>query len=107
MGERVYTTSTDSYDITYGMTHTYAQTHQTPNHSNTPTAIPRPPLTKGTLIVFPTTYNSEHKCRFGLEKVLDATNPNNVVFQWYGNLPLAEAHKPFYPGWVDPRLLLV
>ena len=36
-------------------------------------------------------------------KVLGISGKNNISFQWYGNAPLPEAHRPFLPGWVDKR----
>lgn len=65
-------------------------------------ALETPPKI-GDLIVFPTTYNEQHKCVFGVGKILELNSVNNMIFQWLGNKPLAEASKPFAPGWVDPR----
>jgi hypothetical protein len=62
-----------------------------------------PTPTEGSLIVFPTTYNDEHKCFFGVGRVIEVRGPNNIFFQWLGNKPLSEASKAFAPGWVDPR----
>jgi transposase InsO family protein len=67
------------------------------------THTPEIPPKIGELIVFPTAYNEQHKCLFGIGKILEIQGPNNVVFQWLGNKPLAEASKPFALGWVDPR----
>ena len=59
--------------------------------------------TPGMLVVFPTTYNEQHKCLFGVGRVIEVKGPNDVHFQWFGNKPLSEASKAFAPGWVDPR----
>ena len=45
----------------------------------------------GTIIAFPTTYNEEHRCVFGLGKVIEVRGPNNIHFQWLGNKPVSEA----------------
>lgn len=76
-------------------------------HESTDIATPRPlptptaPPEKGDLILFPTTFNSENKCFFGVGKVIEILGKNNISFQWYGYPPLPEAHKPFLPGWTD------
>ena len=31
---------------------------------------------------------------------MERRGKNDIFFQWYGNKPLAEANKPFAPGWV-------
>ena len=45
----------------------------------------------------------EHRCVFGLGKVIEVRGPNNIYFQWLGNKPVSEASKPFALGWVDSR----
>jgi len=53
--------------------------------------------------LFPTTYNEANVCLEKIGRVIEIRGPHNVVFQWLGNKPVAEASKPFAPGWVDPR----
>jgi len=84
-----------AWDDTHTQTDTPKQTRET--------IIPTTPPHVGELIVFPTTYNEQHKCVFGMGRVLEIKSGNAVVFQWLGNKPLAEASKPFAPGWVSPK----
>jgi hypothetical protein len=65
-----------------------------------PLETPLEPLKTGDLFIFPMEYNDEHRCVFGMGKVLEIKGRNNIFFQWYGNAPLAEASKPFTPAWV-------
>ena len=77
-------------------------------HERTDITSTRIPLThvptpeKGEMILFLTTYNKENKCHFGVGEILEVKSRENFEFQWYGSPPLPEAHKPFFPGWVDP-----
>ena len=68
-----------------------------------PIHAPTIPIRPGELILFPTAYNRENKCFFGIGRVLEIRGKNNFSFQWYGSPLLPEAHKPFLPGWVDRR----
>ena len=71
----------------------------TPARTETPDTPPK----VGDLIVFPTAYNEQHKCVFGIGKIIEVANENDITFQWLGNKPLSEASKAFALGWVDPR----
>ena len=79
--------------------HTRTDTTTLDTHTRTTESTPG----TATLIVFPTTYNEEHKCYFGVGRVIKVRGPNDIYFQWLGNRPLSEASKPFALGWVDPR----
>ena len=57
----------------------------------------------GDLIVFPSTYNSEHKCIFGMGRVMEIRSAEDVLIHWLGNMPCAEANKPFALGWIDGK----
>jgi hypothetical protein len=66
---------------------------------NTP-IIPQTTPKQHDLIIFPTEISEQHKCVFGVGKVIEIEG-KNIFFQWLGSKPLAEASKPFLPGWVD------
>ncbi len=55
----------------------------------------------GDLIVFPMAENHEHKCCFGVGKILEIRSEQNIFIQWLGNYFLAAANKPFDLAWVS------
>jgi hypothetical protein len=59
------------------------------------------PVKDGELIVFPTEVSEEHPMPFGVGRVVDATNQNDLQFQWYGNAD-SDPRSTFRPCWIQP-----
>ena len=63
--------------------HVWDDVHiRTDIQERTPAPAEDTPLKVGELIVFPTAYNEQHKCVFGVGKVLQVVGPNDINFQW-------------------------
>ena len=67
-------------------------------HERTDIISTRLPLTHvptPEIILFPTTYNKENKCLFGVGEILEVKSRQNFEFEWYGSPPLPEAQTIF------------
>jgi hypothetical protein len=108
-GERHCTILVKGKEMTYNVNrlikhHVWDDAHiRTDNSVRRDPERREPPAKINDIIAFPSTYNAEHKCIFGMGKILEIRGPEDVLVQWLGNMPFAEAHKPFTFAWIDKK----